>query len=71
MKKIIHRVINGAYSTIIAIFLITIIFVAKNEIIDTVRWFFKNELKVLLSDKAILTSIWGFIITLLMFNKKK
>ena len=50
MNIIIKRIIHGSYSTIIALFIIAVLLVVRNEIIDTLRWFFHYQLRVILSD---------------------
>lgn len=68
---IIKRLIHGSYSTIIALFIISLLLVVRNEIIDTLKWFFHYQLRVILSDKQITSAIIVFITSLLLYKKRK
>lgn len=68
---IIKRLIQGSYSTIIALFIISLLLVVRNEIIDTLKWFFHYQLRVILSDKQITSAIIVFITSLLLYKKRK
>jgi len=71
MNIIIKRIIHGSYSTIIALFIIAVLLVVRNEIIDTLRWFFHYQLRVILSDKQITSGIAIFITSLLLYKKRR
>lgn len=56
-------------STMVAIIIIMIMMVAGGEVIDTLRWFIKTELKVLLTDKEVIFSIVSFVAFLFHYKK--
>jgi len=71
INNIIKRLINGSYSTLIALFTISVLLVVRVEIIDTLKWFFHYQLRVILSDKQITSAIIVFITSLLLYKKRK
>lgn len=71
INNIIKRLIQGSYSTIIALFIISLLLVVRNEVIDTLKWFFHYQLRVILSDKQITSAIIVFITSLLLYKKRK
>jgi hypothetical protein len=71
INGIIKRLIHGSYSTLIALFIIAVLLVVRIEVIDTLKWFFHYQLRVILSDKQITSGIAIFITSLLLYKKRK
>jgi hypothetical protein len=71
INGIIKRLIHGSYSTLIALFIIAVLLVVRVEVIDTLKWFFHYQLRVILSDKQITSGIAIFITSLLLYKKRK
>lgn len=71
INNIIKRLIHGSYSTLIALFIIAVLLVVRIEVIDTLKWFFHYQLRVILSDKQITSAIIVFITSLLLYKKRK
>lgn len=71
IKFILKSVVNGSHTTLLAIFLSAIWYVAHAEIIGTLKWFISSQLRLVLSDKTITTALCSFIISLFLYRNKK